>query len=119
MLSTPKKISSLPLKPIERTALRAFSRRLKKALGRQLVSVLLFGSKARGAGRGDSDIDIFVLIRRQTIRSRSTVARVTSAVWWDYDVLLSPVTYDLEEREKNVRMGSFFFESVGTEGIKI
>jgi len=112
-------LSEIKLKPIERKAINAFSRRLKRALGNQLVSLLLFGSKARGDSTGDSDIDIFVLIRKQTVFSLSKVAKVSSDIWWDYDVLLSTVTYDLEEEEKNLAIGSFFFETVKNEGIKL
>lgn len=111
--------SQIKLNPKERKAINAFSRRLRKALGKQLLSVKLFGSKARGDSGRDSDIDVFVLIRRQSISSLSKVAKVTSDVWWDYDVLLSPVLYDLDEREKNVQMGSFFFRAVEKEGVEI
>lgn len=112
-------LSQIKLKPEERRAINAFSRRLKKALGKQLVSVLLFGSKARGDSRRDSDIDVFVLIRRQSLSSLSKVAAVTSDVWWDYNVLLSTVTYDLEEQARNTKMGSFMFEEVRTQGVEI
>jgi predicted nucleotidyltransferase len=112
-------LSEIKLKPNERKAINAFSRRLKKALGKQLVSVLLFGSKARGDSNWDSDVDIFVLIRKQTVASLSKVAKVASDIWWDYDVLLSTVTYDLEEEEKNTALGSFFFQAVKNEGIRI
>lgn len=112
-------LSEIKLKPNERKAINAFSRRLKKALGKQLVSVKLFGSKARGDSGRDSDIDLFVLIRNQTVSTLSKVAKVTSDVWWDYDVLLSPVMYDLEEQEKNIQMGSFFFRAVENEGVEI
>jgi predicted nucleotidyltransferase len=114
-----KTLSQIKLKPEERRAINAFSRRLKKALGKQLVSVLLFGSKARGESRRDSDIDVFVLIRRQTVSSLSKVAEVASDVWWDYDVEISPVTYDLFEEERNLEIGSPFFDSVYREGLPI
>lgn len=112
-------LSEIKLKPIERKAINAFSRRLKKALGRQLVSMKLFGSKARGDSKWNSDVHIFILIRKQTVTALSKVAKVASDIWWDYDVLLSTVTYDLEEQEKNTAMGSFFFEAIKNEGIRI
>ena len=114
-----RSLTEIKLKPNERKAISAFSRRLKKALGKELVSVLLFGSKARGDSWRDSDVDIFVLIRKQTVSALRKVAKVTSDIWWEYDVLLSTVTYDLEEEEKNVAMGSFFFQAVKNEGVRI
>lgn len=113
------RLSKSKLSPLERKAITAFSRRLKKLLGNQLLSIKLFGSKVRGDDHKDSDIDIYVLIRRQSITSLSKVARVTSAIWWDFDVLLSTVTFDLEEQAKNLAMHSFFFEAVEREGVRI
>ena len=73
-------LSEIKLKPNERKAINAFSRRLKKVLGKQLVSVLLFGSKARGDSRRESDIDVFVLVKTKSSRVNELVARITSDV---------------------------------------
>lgn len=114
-----KKYSEIRLKSQERKAINAFSRRLKKALGRQLVSVLLFGSKARGNVRKGSDIDIFILVKNKKNNVNDKIAQVTADVLDDYNILLSPVSYDMYEAQKNLKMGSFFFEAVEKEGIPI
>ena len=114
-----KKFSQIKLDSKERQAIRVFSRRLKKALGKQLVSVLLFGSKAKGESSRESDIDVFILIRRKSISAEDKIAFVTASILNDYDILISPVSYDLHEQEVNVRMHSFFFENVEKEGVPI
>ena len=114
-----KHLSEIRLDPAERKAIRAFTRRLKKALGKRLISVLLFGSKARGDDKKNSDIDIYVLVRRDSQLVDKRIARVTGDILNDYDILISPVSYDLREERINVRMGSFFFEAVKTEGIPL
>jgi predicted nucleotidyltransferase len=43
--------------------LRAFRREAERALPGKIASVVLFGSRARGDARRDSDYDIAVLIR--------------------------------------------------------
>jgi uncharacterized protein len=43
--------------------LRTFRRDAKKALPGKVAGVVLFGSRARGDGRRDSDYDVAVLIR--------------------------------------------------------
>jgi predicted nucleotidyltransferase len=112
-------LSETKLTPKERKAINAFSRRLKKALGKQLVSVLLFGSKARGESHKESDIDIFVLVRTKSSRVNEIVARISSDVWEHHDIVLSPVVYSMYEQEKNLSMHSFFFEAVQAEGIPL
>jgi predicted nucleotidyltransferase len=114
-----KRLGHIKLRDKERTAIIAFSRRLKKTLGKQLVSVLLFGSKARGDADKGSDIDVFILIKNKKNKVDDRIAEVTASVLNDYDVLISPVSYDLHEQQVNVRMHSFFFEAVEKEGIPI
>ena len=43
--------------------LRTLRRELTRVLGDQLVSVILYGSRARGQARSDSDIDVLVVVR--------------------------------------------------------
>jgi predicted nucleotidyltransferase len=114
-----KKYTDIRLPANERQAINAFSRRLKKLLGKQLVSILLFGSKARGDFKKDSDTDIFILVRNKMNDVNDKIAQVTADVLDDYGILLSPVSYDLHEAEMNMKMHSFFFEDVEREGVPI
>ncbi len=43
--------------------LRSLRRELARVLGDQLVSMILYGSQARGQARSDSDIDVLVVVR--------------------------------------------------------
>jgi predicted nucleotidyltransferase len=97
----------------------AFSHRIKKTLGRQLVSVFLFGSKARGNSHRDSDTDIYILVKRKRANTSKKIAAATAAILHDHDILLSPVCYDLYEEKENSRLKSFFLEAVKKEGIPL
>jgi predicted nucleotidyltransferase len=114
-----KRFSEIRLRDEERTAINAFSRRLKRTLGKRLVRLLLYGSKARGTARKDSDIDIFVLVSRNSSKAMNTVSEIADDVYWDYDVDLSPVTYDLYEEKVNKSIGSPYFLAVYRYGVKI
>ena len=114
-----KRLSDVRLKTQERKAINAFSRRVKAALGKQVISVLLFGSKARGKSNSDSDIDIYILVKKNTLGVGEKIAEITAAILNEYEILLSPVSYDLNEERKNLELGSFFFEAVKKEGISI
>lgn len=84
-----------------------------------MISVLLFGSKARGDFKEESDTDIFVLLKNKRNKVNDNIAEITAGVLDDYGILHSPVSYDVEEAEMNVRMHSFFFDAVEREGIPI
>ena len=114
-----KRLSDTMLSKQERSAINAFARRVRKSLRRQFVRAFLFGSKARGNFHEGSDIDIFVLVRRQTPTSVGKVSTAANDVWYDYDVDLSPVVYDLYEEKRNLEIGSPFFKVVYLEGIRI
>ncbi|MBI4810396.1 MAG: nucleotidyltransferase domain-containing protein [Ignavibacteriales bacterium] len=114
-----KKLSQLKLNPLERKAISAFSRRLKKSLGKQLVTVQLFGSKARGNSKKSSDVDIYIIVKEKSLKILDKVSEIDADVWDEFDVLLSPVVYSVYEEKKNLEMHSFFFEAVQKEGIPI
>jgi predicted nucleotidyltransferase len=58
----------------EQRAVQAVVDRLREALGDELVSIWLYGSRARGETPGpESDIDLLVLVREAAWRRRAEV----------------------------------------------
>ena len=114
-----KRFSHIKLEPQERKAIHTFSRRLKKALGKELVSVQLFGSKVRGDAHEYSDIDVYIIVKEKSVKVLDKVSEIGATVWDEFDVLLSPVIYSTYEEKKNLEMHSFFFEAVQREGVRI
>jgi len=101
----------------EGAVINSFVKELKEKLGDEIVSIRLFGSKARGDFHAESDIDIFVLVKEKTPDIREKVSGLAADYIFDYDIPLSIRLHDLFEYKKNKELGSFFFENVEREGI--
>lgn len=101
----------------ESKVIESFVKDLRTNLGDQIVSIRLFGSKARNDFDKESDIDVLVLIKKKNERIRKKVAEILTDYLLQYDLPLSPVLYDLYEYRKNKEIGSFFFKEVEKEGI--
>jgi predicted nucleotidyltransferase len=53
------------LNKLEKKIVMLFVKELKEKLGNDIITIRLFGSKVRGDFGKDSDIDIFILIKRK------------------------------------------------------
>jgi len=105
------------LSKTEKRVIDAFVRALKEKLGDEIVSIRLFGSKARGDFYQDSDIDIFILVKEKKRPVIDELDEIAANCVFHYDLPLSPVVYDMFEYRKNKELRSFFFENVEKEGI--
>jgi len=106
------------LNDIEKKVIKAFVKELKEKLGNEIITIRIFGSKVRGDSEKDSDIDIFILVKRKR-DIRDKISDIAADYFFEYNVPLAPVVYSLFEYEKNKELGSFFFEQVEKEGIAL
>jgi len=104
------------LNKAEKKVITSFVKKLREKLGEEIVSIRLFGSKIRGDFTKDSDIDIFILVKKRK-EVRDKVSDIAADYFFETNIPLSPVVYSLYEYKKNKELGSFFFENVEREGV--
>ena len=74
----------------EKSALKHFKAGLKQTLGAQLIELKLFGSKARGDNRPDSDLDVLVIVATDDWHICDTVYDIATDILLQTDLCISP-----------------------------
>jgi predicted nucleotidyltransferase len=90
---------------VESAALVDLTDGLRTALGQRLTSLTLFGSRARGEGRDDSDLDVLVLVRGMTRADRRAVQDAGFDVGLRHRLILSPLVADTDAWRTDLPLG--------------
>lgn len=78
----------------EQETLSAFAVALRERFGARLRSSRLYGSRARGEGRDDSDLDVFVSVEGLTRGERGEVIDLAADLGVESGLVLSPLVVD-------------------------
>ena len=71
-------------------AVRDFVDRVRATLGKQVLALKLFGSKATGSDTSESDIDVLVLVDDASVAVEDQVLKIAFDVNLAHDVYISP-----------------------------
>ena len=112
-------MESLPiwLTENERTALNAFVAALSERYSDDILSVRLFGSKARGDFQADSDLDVLVLATHDDWRFRQAISFLAADLSLDHDLVLAPKVVSRTRWEFLNREGFSIARNVREEGV--
>lgn len=102
----------------EQRALRKFRMALEEALTDNLLEMKLFGSKARGDARKDSDIDVLVIISSGDWRMCDVVYGIATDILLETEVCISPKVISRKEYNRLYNSGNPFIKNVIREGLQ-
>ena len=105
------------LKLEEQNAVREFARLLRSKYGHVIKEIILFGSKARGERRQDSDIDILIVLNGISFEIKKAISDLAAQENIKHNVLISTIRYDAAAWENPVISHSPFGQAVRNEGI--
>ena len=91
---TPTTLTGRSFTPAERTALDEFARAARATLGHELREVRLFGSRARGTGTEESDLDLAVVVTSAGRRRRHEVQDLAFDIGLRHGVVLAPLVIE-------------------------
>ncbi len=102
---------------VENGRAREYADQLGAKLGSRVEEIRLFGSRARGHAREDSDYDILVILDRRTPEVRSEVLKIAVRLMDRYNVLVATVIRSTEEWRKS--QGYPLALNIAREGIAL
>lgn len=103
----------------DRQAIQLFDDRLRQAFPRKVISVQLFGSKARGEATYESDVDVLVVLRDGTWQDDRKIIRLAARVWTETGVNVSPKVYTQSKIADMRRRGNVFLQSVEQDAVPV
>jgi hypothetical protein len=67
---------------------------MELSLGQRLSSLVLFGSRARGQGRDDSDLDLLVRVEQLTRADRGAICDLAFDIGVKHHLVIFPLVAD-------------------------
>jgi predicted nucleotidyltransferase len=107
------------LKKRERNAIDEFVSLVVHKMSRQVNELTLFGSKARGDYRRNSDIDVLVLINRENLENWQRIQSLSAFVSLKFDVVLSALVMDAKRYKAHSQLRTLLFKNISQDGIRL
>jgi predicted nucleotidyltransferase len=107
------------LNPTEQQALAEFVQRLKEQFDGVVRMTLLFGSRARGEGAPNSDLDVLVVVDSDDWRVHKQVRYVAADICLKYSLELSPRVWSTGHLQEMERLQAHLYQNIHRDGITL
>jgi predicted nucleotidyltransferase len=109
----------MKLTPAEREWLEAYQRTLAERFSGAVLDLIVFGSKARGDDRPDSDLDVLVVIRAGDWAAKDAFRVAGYGLAVGTDAVPSIQVYTAAEWEQLRERGSVFRQAIERDGVPV
>lgn len=103
----------------EQKSLRVFIQKLREQLDDQMLSVLLFGSRARGEAHPDSDIDVAVIVEQNDPKISKAIRYLAVEVWLEYGLYLSTCVWSRTHWQQLQTLQTRLYRNIQQEGVDL
>jgi predicted nucleotidyltransferase len=110
---------TLKLSKKEQLALRKFKASLEKRLGGTLREVRIFGSRARGNARKNSDIDVLIITATGDWHVSDVIYDIATDILLEDGAVISPKVISEKDYKRLSKLRVPFIKNVAREGITI
>ena len=103
----------------ERLAVEEYLARVCHLFPERILSVTLFGSRARGDADPESDVDLLLVVDSESPEFRSQLWRIASDVSLEHNLVISVRVFAQERWAETRRLRLPFYRAVAAEGIPL
>ncbi|MFQ5685540.1 MAG: nucleotidyltransferase domain-containing protein [Candidatus Scalindua sp.] len=109
------------MKDKDRELILMFKDRLPSDVKEHLKRIIVFGSRAKGEAKEESDIDVIVLVDKKTSDIERKLEDVAYQVMWDNDFkpIISLKVFAESRFNSAIKRGFSFYENVQKEGVSV
>lgn len=107
------------LSPQELLAVQRFQEAVRAICGAGGWEIRLFGSRARGEGNEDSDLDLLILLDRYDEKIKIKIWDAAEAVFSATDILLSPQVLSRQRFDDLKRRERLIAQEIERDGIRV
>ena len=107
------------LPDLDRQAASEFADKLRQRFDGQIVSIVLFGSRARGDAAPDSDMDVLVVLSDASPATRKVVRYLAVEVWLKYGIYLSTRVWSNAHWSEAEQVQTLLYHNICRDGIRL
>lgn len=111
------RMKRINLKGKSEKAVNEFASLVIHNLKEKLKELILFGSKARGDFKKDSDIDIFVLIDKENLKIWQIIQSLSAKVSLKFDVVISALVMDKKRYQTHLKLKTLLYKNIIRDGV--
>ncbi|MBL7063348.1 MAG: nucleotidyltransferase domain-containing protein [Anaerolineae bacterium] len=103
----------------ERQVVMEFVERVRQRFDGQLISAVLFGSRARGEAELDSDVDVLVVMSNADPEIRKEIRYLAVEVWLEHGIYLSTRIWSRAHWRKLEELQTLLYRNIHRDGINL
>jgi predicted nucleotidyltransferase len=92
---------------------------LQHHLADQVISITLFGSRARGEASSESDMDMLIVLTEMTPETRRLVYDLAADIWLESGIFLSTLVWSQAQWREAARLQTSLYRNISQEGIEL
>lgn len=103
----------------EQAWLDAYCRALRERFQNRVEEIVIFGSKARGDSRSESDLDVLVVLREGDRWTKKEVRHIGHVLAVTSSVVPSIMVYTRQEWLMRKKGGSPIYQAITRDGVRV